>query len=149
MTQDEIVQRVATSRRSDWDSLHPPLYVNTEPEEHRGHHSQAAFKPDIAIGLRWGHEVIRGFVEPWIADAAFADQTAHSAYLDITYNGEPVFRTVYVTVDGGRAYLPLPDLDSGQLTVPQLEHDLVRLLDSLVHREFDRYFGQAGFVIAN
>ena len=57
--------------------------------------------------------------------------------MDVFYNNAMVFRDVYVTVDGGRAKLPLPKrvFDKAKdkviaLEVPRAHHDFMRLVDS-------------------
>lgn len=107
------------------------------------HSSVAALRSNLSITIAWGLTVNDHFREPWLS--SFADQDAASSWVDCFYNGGLVFREAYVTVDGGRAHLPLPEDRNGTLVVPAEYADLCRLVDSLHPRtsEFDHYLQRA------
>jgi hypothetical protein len=114
------------------------------------HSNVAAYKPDVSITMAWWLKQLDSFKEEWANK--FPDSSASSHYLGIFYNDALIFRDVYVTVDGGRAKLPLRDRKWDEkkeivaLNVPRCRRHLVRLVDSLEYAsQFDRYFQEAGF----
>jgi hypothetical protein len=103
---------------------------------------RASYRPDISIGLAWCWLSNPEWHEDWIDH--FDDKTASSHFVDFLYNGMLVDREVYIVVDGGRAYLPLPR----EMKITQWQYDFFRLLDSLEHAsDFERYVKQAGFTV--
>jgi hypothetical protein len=163
MTFEEIINIVTSSQPADWHTTgcwgahsgpsyrdhfsffqiydgHPNvLLVESHPYV-------SCYKPNVSINLAWGLDSLRDFKEPWAN--AFPDPNASSHFVDIFFNSVLVYRTVYVTVDGGRSYLPLPK-NREELVVPSGYSDLIRLIDNIGGKisEYDRYFDQAGFKI--
>lgn len=126
-------------------SLSPPVV------EVESHSMRAALKADLAIWLAWGFPINPDFKEPWANK--FSDPNASSALIDFFYGSNLVYRDVYVSVDGARCMLPLPerefDLETRNVrryTVPANKHRFFSLLDGLESlSDFDMYFRQAGF----
>ncbi|WP_437286640.1 hypothetical protein [Sorangium sp. So ce406] len=109
------------------------------------HSLVATFKNDIAITIGWGLRSLDDFQEDWAN--GFPDPHASSSFVDMFYNGTLIYRELYVTVDGGRVALPVPEPRDGRLVVPSAYVRLVRLLNSLeaaYASEFDSYFQRAG-----
>jgi hypothetical protein len=170
MTFDEVIEGIAVSESNEWWS-EPCWGSNSGPSYHyqpefwelidgdtnvlkvNSHSNVASFKPDVSITMAWGLECLDNFVEEWANK--FPDPSASSRYLDIFYNNALIFRDVYVTVDGGRAKLPLPDRkwDKNEekivaLNVPRRRYQLIKLVDSLEYvSRFDDYFQRAGFTV--
>lgn len=165
MTLDELLSTCASSEQADWNVITcwgagmGPAYLDEFiPMEsqgeyqlrHNAHSMRASYKPDISIGIGWGLSPGDAFPdsqdEPerkW--STSFPDTSVGISFLDLLYCGALVHRERFATVDGGRCYLPWPSHD---LTVTQVSHDLIRMLDQLEKQsEFDRYFGQAKFKI--
>jgi hypothetical protein len=121
--------------------------VEATPDENvreETHGMRAAYRPDISIGIAWGYPSNPNWREPWVE--TFSDQSASSDFADFFYNGMLVAREVYIVVDGGRAYIPLPRRD---LTITQWQYDFFRVLDGLEREsDFDRYLEQAGIRVA-
>lgn len=69
----------------------------------------AVLKSDIDISLAWGYPCNTDFSEEWTEK--FPDSSASSDYIDFRYRGQTVFREIFVSVDGGRHYFPVPDRD--------------------------------------
>lgn len=114
------------------------------------HSHTAALKDNLAITIAWGLSANEDFQEPWAN--GFADPHATSSHVDFFYHGALVYRELYVTVDGGRVSLPLPEQRSGQLVVAENYAKVVALLNSLegpYADEFERYMTEAGIVRAN
>jgi hypothetical protein len=123
-------------------------------ELHVESHSEvASLKTDLSISIAWGFPCVEDFKEKWANQ--FPDQSASSRFVDFFYNGVMIFRDLYVSVDGGRCALPLPNLDVDpksveikRLWVPEAKWRFFRLLDSLRGvSEYDRYFKGAGIEI--
>ena len=66
-----------------------------------------ALKTNLSISIAWGITSNPDFKEEWANQ--FPDPSASSHMVDFFYNGSLVFRDIYVSVDGGRCSLPLPD----------------------------------------
>src|SRR5258706_10531254 len=112
--------------------------------------------PDISITLAFGLEALADFKEEWANK--FPDPHASSSYVDVFYNSALVYRDIYVSVDGGRAKLPLPNRKFDKSTdkvialeVPKGRHDFIRLINSLggAISQFDEYFARADFKIVD
>ena len=110
------------------------------------HHAVAVYKPDLGLSIAWGLTRSKHFDEPWAKN--FPDKKPSSAFFDLFYCGALVWRTIYVVVDGGRGYLPLPSASDreGIPTVSPDDDQLIRLLSDLegLSEEYDRCFRRAG-----
>jgi hypothetical protein len=84
---------------------------------------------------------VRGFVEPWAN--GFSDPNADSYYVYLYYGATLIQDFVSVTVDGGRARMPLPD--AGTLDVDQVRYRVAQILDDL--GTLDRYVKLAGLKV--
>jgi hypothetical protein len=162
MTLDELLNLVSMSTRDDWNivtcwgSGSGPSYrsrpsyeveeMSDEVMRSDEHGMVAAYRHDLAVTLAWGITSRLKFKERWANQ--FDDPDATSNFADLFYNGALVHREIFVVVDGGRAYLPLPS-KAGGTEVDRRRRDFVRLLDNLEGRvsEFDRYFREAGFTV--
>jgi hypothetical protein len=168
MTLQEILNICAASSPSDWHQItcwgarSGPSYLDhfQAVKTHSGvelrhdqHGMRATYTPDINIGLAWGidpdnmwPDERKTFTESW--SEGFSDPHWTWGIADVLHCGNLVYRQNYVTVDGARCHLPLPARPD--LTVDQLSHDLVRLIDLFEGgNEFDRYFRDAGFKISD
>jgi len=107
------------------------------------HSMVAVFKEEVALTLAWGLVSNEGFDEDWVH--SFADKHATSSFLDVFWGGSLVYRELYVTVDGGRVHLPLPDKHDGVLTAPESYCALVKLIQDLegAGYDFDEYLERA------
>lgn len=127
-------------------------FSNIEIESHG---MRASLKSDLSIGIAWGFQSNPEFKEPWANQ--FPDPSASSHFVDFFYGSVLVYRDVYVSVDGGRCMLPLPDREFDpqthevrRYTVPKDKHRFFRLLDGFERlSDFDRYFNQAGFQLTD
>lgn len=145
MTLDEILQTYLNSSQDDWHQVHAPLV----PETH-AHEALWVYTPDISIVVGDGLSgEDGGYTWDWVE--IYPDPSARKFFIDLFYNGVPVYRELAVAVDGGRADLPSPvgHLDNNDPTkgwkVERDEYEFVRQF-SLIRgraREFDEKFGQA------
>lgn len=120
LTQAELLNLFVNSTGDDWECFNSPSFIsdvesydsylpnsgNERKIEARGHNNRASYKHDLAIGVAWGLTINDNFKEDWAN--IHPDPKASSHYLDFFYNGMLVFRTIYVVIDGGRSYMPLP-----------------------------------------
>jgi hypothetical protein len=173
MRLNELMDKIIGSSRSDWHKI-TCWGANTGPSYHNAftfydtwqgnegvlqedsHSNVAVYIPDVSITLAFGLRALADFKEEWANK--FPDSHASSSYVDVFYNNALVFRDVYVTVDGGRANLPLPTRKFDKATksvialeVPEKRRAFIRLVQSLEGsvRDFDEYFGDAEFKTVN
>jgi len=85
-------------------------------------------------------EHVDDFREPWANK--FPDSRARSYYVNVYYGATLIERVILVTVDGGRARLPLPRI--GSLSVPELNLAVARVFD--VPGTLTDYMNRAGLV---
>lgn len=165
MTLHDVIDTVIDSSTDDWHKI-VCWGANSGPSYHSrftfydtwegqqgilsedSHSNVAIYIPDVSITLGFGLKSLDNFQEPWANN--FPDPHASSSYVDIFYNKTLVFRDLYVVVDGGRSYLPLPKRRDA-LEVPRRRHDFIRLVDSLsgAVSDFDDYFERAKFQIVD
>src|SRR5680860_1730819 len=74
----------------------------------------ASFKHDLSISMAWGISSNPDFKEEWANK--FSEHHASSGFVDFFHNGALVFRDIYVSVDGARCRLPLPDREFDEET---------------------------------
>ena len=106
--------------------------------------SEAALKEDPRLRATIHYDE-RGvhtedFQEPW-ANNGFADPKARSYWVEVTYDRALIDRRVLVSLDGGRAMLPMPK-SRADLTFSKLSYRLAQLFDSL--STLDEYAKRAG-----
>jgi len=170
---DELRQIIIESADKDeyWHALPPGPYFTDAPDidddTFRQHSALYVFKDDLDLtiqeGLKWGHlshDVER--VDQLWDDVSFPDESAMVSNADVFWRGSLVDRVLVVTVDGGRATLPVGSrralnyedghLTSGtkvqwEYTCTAYEAALARVVDQ--GQEFDRYLRQTGMVIRN
>jgi len=167
MTLDELLHICAHSVREDWEVIHcghfGPSYLDQFSEmhggdeavwlEHKHHAARAVYGPDIAIGLAWGLELNTNYTEDF--HTGFDNPSASSSILDFLYHGALVHREVAVAVDGGKCYLPQPELTTREgrvtgYTVTRRRRDIFRMFDSLEKRsDFDHYIRAARFEVVD
>src|SRR4051794_25637181 len=100
MTLDQLLQTYLGSSRVDWHQVHAPLV----PETH-AHESLYVYKPDISIVVGDG---LSGEDDDYVWDwvQIYPDHSARKFWVDLFYDGVPIYRQLAVAVDGGRANLP-------------------------------------------
>lgn len=121
------------------------------------HDSLAVLRADIDVRIAWGYDPDFGAREREFFDEhTFADATVGVELGDVFFRGALVQRRHLISVDGGRAVLPMPrtrrraDADgrgreSFEQVVTQREVNFARLVDALGgSSEFDRYLQQSG-----
>ena len=163
MTFDEYMSLIRNSRRKDWNVIPcwgagsgPSYRDKFEISAHMGkppswelevhsHGMVAVLKCDISVSIAWGLTSNESFTEDWAN--SFPDPHASSSYVDFFHCGALIHRELYVTVDGGRVSLPLPDREEERLVAPRAYVELCRLLvsfESAYDEDFDRYVSNAG-----
>ena len=133
MTLRELLHTIISSSRSDWNTIvcwgtHSgpsyrdqfefyQIYEGQHNVLHSDSHGMvASYKPDLSITMAWGLTANRNFDETWATN--FPDPNASSHHVDVFFNNALVYRDLFVSVDGGRAKLPLP-LRRNELVVPR------------------------------
>lgn len=137
----DLIALILNSNKKDWNLREGSWDTNE-------HTMFAAYKHDLRISIAWGKERVRPFREFWATD--FPDSEAVSERIDILYNNSVVYESTCVEVDGGRAYLPLPESEN-ILQIPQKYYEFISLINdfSLSFPEYENYFNRAGLSISN
>src|SRR5579862_8455655 len=111
------------------------------------HTDVCSYMPDLSISLAFGLKWMDSFKEPWVE--RFPDPHASASFIDVFYHGSLVFRTEYVTVDGGRSKLPLPQ-GRNELAIPKGQAELIHLVDQFGKRSsFQEDFARAGMTVVD
>lgn len=143
VTLDDILQAYHSSSANDWHAVHAPLV----PETH-AHEALYIYKPDVSIVVAEGFSD-EDYTWDWVE--IYSDKSARRFWIDVLYNGVPVYREIAVHVDGARADLPSPAgyLDSNDPSkgwqVPRDEYEFVRQFSVIrgKERDFDVYWKRA------
>lgn len=136
----KLLDRVIDSDRDQWYQIDGggPSYANNFIERTQyllqvnSHHTRTVYKPNSSITMAWGMSVSSDQDEKFQGEWAkiFPDPSASHHWVDVFFNNALVFRTSYVTVDGGRAHLPLPKYAAnGELRVPKRYYEFMQLLN--------------------
>lgn len=157
-----IIIKILESQTSDWHTIvtrgvsSGPSYRDKflfnnpyDRQENVLHHDEhsyiSVYVLNVSITLAWGLTLIKQFDASWAT--GFSDNSVTSHLVDVFYNNALIFREKFFSVDGGRAYLPVPKA-SNELYVPKNKIRFVRLIDGICGRvsDFDLYFLRAGFI---
>lgn len=154
MTLKEYENLIVNTDKNDWTEIgYGPLYLNEFGVWTKGsgefdnikihsHHSYMSLKKNLLVSVAWGLKQNNNFREDWAN--GFPDPQASSGLVDFFYSGILVYRDIYVSVDGGRAVLPLPKIERNpetyqieRLTVSETRYKFFRLLNRM--DAYDRY----------
>jgi hypothetical protein len=136
----KLLSNIVDSKAEDWNVISGDAFTHSqfgrEGSSERdatlyaySHTSLAAYIPDVSISIEWGGIKWRDRYEAdWVKK--FPDPHASGSNLDIFFNHALVYRTAYVSVDGGNIKLPCPNNDH-DLKVEKGKCDLIRLIDRL------------------
>lgn len=163
-----FIQKIVDSTASDWNPIccwghgSGPSYRNSfEVETLYGamprrelvsssHSWVASYLEDLSITLAWGLIANEDYSADWTRQ--FPDQHAASQFVDFFYMGALVHRELCISVDGGGAKLPKPQMINGVLDVPRSYDRLLRLINDLEGphpSEYDACVQRANFVITD
>ncbi|EJG0897479.1 TPA: hypothetical protein NGR01_003625 [Vibrio parahaemolyticus] len=130
---DSIINLVLNSTAGDWQhDANTGIYV---------------FKHDVRLNIKPEGEY-EEFNEPWVT--AFPNPNASRAIHSIYFDNIKIKEYFLVSVDGGRAYLPLPH-SATNLSVTHEQYSfahLVHYAGSNCLYSFEDYFKRAGLVVA-
>lgn len=103
-----------------------------------------SLKKNLSVSVACGIKHNDDFIEDWAN--SFPDTRASSAFVDFFYNNQLVYRDIYVSVDGGRCRIPLPDMKFNssthqveKLTIPREKYKFFKLLNGLGN-DYESYF---------
>jgi len=164
MRLNDLLKRILRTRPSAWQKLHTggagvdlsgACRVECDAcgaaaivAPAQSHDQQAVLRSDIATTMAWGMECNAEFHEVWAT--VWPDARASSAYVDVFRHGSLVYSDVFVIVDGGRAYLPMPE-SADALRVAPAYAALIELLAALTTglSDYGQYFRRTGMKFAN
>jgi len=134
MNYDEILDFIASSNaKLDWK------WIETNWAE------EVFLKQDPRLRIRVRRDEAgihdKDFNEPWAI--ALSDPTANSYWYDLSYDGALIDRFILVSVDGGKADLPVPDPDTRE--VDPLNYKVAQIFDE--HNILEEYMGRAGLSV--
>lgn len=123
----------------------------------REHYYGAVLIAEPDLSLAWSMEDERDLHLPSLTER-FPDKSLSSYKADVMLRGVVVHREMYLVVDGGRAYLPIPRAMLSSLTlgdaeiiaeqVTQWQDAFMRLINELTQlHEYESYRDRAGFVV--
>ena len=137
-TKKYIIDTIINSNpKKDWDKV---LDCNRGDEiEIR------TFSHNIKIKLEINHSEIGihndDFREEWAN--CFPDRRARSNYCQLYYDNQPIEQFILVSVDGARATLPLPDIQTKKIS--KLYYQVAKIFDTL--NTLDDYMRMAGLSV--
>lgn len=125
-------------------------FHNIEIESHAEIFS---LKTNLLVSVACGLTHNDDFIEEWAN--SFPDKKASSSFVDFFYSNQLVYRDIYVSVDGGRCSIPLPEMRFDQsihevesLTVQREKYEFYRLLNGTGY-DYDSYMQRTGIVIVD
>jgi len=110
----------------------------------------ATYRPDVSIALRWPLRESSPYWETWLAFLKPGEEGEPRSWVELLYNGAPVERVMYLSVDGYRAELPIPRFSpKDDWVIPRWQFDFFRMFNALERAtsEFETYLERAGFVV--
>jgi hypothetical protein len=142
VTLDDYLETYRSSAAADRDGVRAPLPGT------RLYEALYVYKPDVSIVVAESR-LDDEYAWDWVG--IYADKRAQKFWVDMLYNGVPVYRQQLVAVDGGRAFLPSPigyldnDDPNKGWAVKREEYDMARQFSIIAGRtdDFDEHFGQA------
>lgn len=156
---EDLMSAVLNSTVDDWVKLREGPTGLPAGDDGEGHHSRAAWAPDVSVGLAWGCVATAGRGRRVWWGSSFPDDEIIQEYVDILYCGQPIRRVVGMVVDGGRMLLPWPttvysDSEEGSVesvSVGDQRLHLFRLLDGLDGSgcSFDEYVARSNLTVTD
>ena len=129
MTYDELMQTIRSTSAEEWIE-HDMQGVHT-------------FQGDLNIRIEHQRDRNDGqFHEDWAQK--HPDPSATKEHYSIFYGASLVHTFILVSVDGGRAYLPMPC--AGTTVIPLEDYQLARIVDN---GSLTEYIGRSGLTVEN
>jgi hypothetical protein len=125
MTYDDYMKLLTTSTQEDWGRIEDANVF--------------FYKKDLMVWIREDAQISDAFVESWTAQ--FPDQNAYRVFCNLHYGATIIGRVMLVSVDGGRATLPIPVAPDSK-TVRALDYKVAEIIDDGL---LDEYMSRAGF----
>lgn len=124
--------------------------ANSSPEdwqmEHRGETQVVFYKNDVALRIETtldGPDIqAKPFSEPWAT--SHASNHAVGYYYNIYYGPTLVSREILVSIDGARALIPIPDLQTNSIT--RYQYAIGQIYSN--HGSLDEYMRRCGFSVS-
>lgn len=167
MNLDTLVNIVLTSKAGDWSRIPGPTqpqYVgevissNDHWLEVSEHYTRYVYHHDISISIAIGMPTHAREDTLYFEGIVFTDPAIRGLYADILYDGQVVHRDHLISVDGGRALLPLPNyevapsgaalgMEAFAYSATTNAVSFARLIDELSGAQaFDHYMARANII---
>ncbi|WIE69209.1 hypothetical protein [Curtobacterium sp. MCLR17_054] len=118
----------------------------------RGHSHHAVLNDALEVALEWGlraddDDDAETDDYDWGSIANFKNPTIAEVWVDVRLNGELVQRLILLRVDGGRAYLPVPEKFEGRWITRTWDRSVAGLVSGLqgiwgAHGDWSSYYLQ-------
>ncbi len=112
-----------------------------------GNVQTSIFKHNVNLRIQVNYDDVgvhaKNFHETWATK--HADKHATSYYCDIYYGDSLIEQKVVVNVDGGRAILPLPEINTNRYTL--LDYKIAKVADK--SSRIDEYIKRSGLILRN
>ncbi|WP_159096557.1 hypothetical protein [Miniimonas sp. S16] len=168
MRLSDIRDTIINSETEDWHSIPAGAYFtdapNIDTDSFEQHDSLLVYRDDVSLTVQWGMRA-RGYdhvqeVQQIWPSAAYPDPSVRVFHIDVFWCGVLVDRESLVSVDGGRAYLPIgskrctnwqgfghpkPETYEFDYTATAWQTGLARLIAS--NSELDSYMARAHVII--
>ncbi|MCQ6527478.1 hypothetical protein [Bacillus mycoides] len=108
------------------------------------------YLPNIAITIKVdrNEDGSRDFYEEWVTK--YSDSSATMQHFNLRYNGVAIQKAYAVSVDGGRMYIPLPNIhvDGTAIThtITHVQYNFGHILNR-GSVEYDRYLSMANITV--
>ena len=119
--------------------------------EIESHSEILSLKLNLDISVACGITHNDDFIEDWAN--SFPDKKASSSFVDFFYCNQLVYRDIYVSIDGGRSRIPLPDIklndsleEIEKFTVPREKFEFYKMLNGTGF-DYEQYFKRTGIEI--
>ena len=125
-----------------WSTLSGKL-ENMKVDSHSEYYS---LKRNLLVSIACGIDSNEDFKEEWANK--FMDSHASSHFVDFFYSGVLVYRDIYVSVDGGRALLPLPKRIFDEERKYVKRYEFFKLINGYCS-DYDSYIQDVGFKLVD
>jgi hypothetical protein len=113
---ETFVGIVLASSPDDWIVVEQPIGLLVAGDEGpEPPNSVATYRKDLSIQMvEFNDPSNRAFQEEWLK--ALADPEASRCWVHLLWNGHSIFRQFVLNVDGGRCFLPVPNVTTLEVT---------------------------------
>jgi hypothetical protein len=128
MTYEDVINLVENSRKDDW------LYND--------HRSVFIFKPNVCIRIEFNSA--EGYIVNYEWAINHPNSQAKKVFYSIYYNATLIKEFILVSVDGGKAMLPIPQI-GGTSVISKSDYEYAKIVDDT--NKLDEYIERSKLTI--